>query len=226
MNDDEMNLPSDFVANTMRNCQEMLNIIKHMNVFMNNYDKLIPFSKSLNNSFEIYTDDSMKAIKNDLIKIGLQSVNWKKEHEKIENLCKSIDKNDIINISKEHIDYIELKKPSYNQLSNESILKMIELKDIDTNEKGNSFIENKSIFKKQLKKFPKSITKFENELVLQRNSNIKNIKKITKQLLNEHRRYVKSQLEHVQLDKIKNIEYVDSQKEFIENNLKKLIKIN
>ena len=230
---EDIDKPSDFVANTMRNCDEMLNIVKHMNVFVNNYDKLIPFSNSLNNSFELYTDDSMRAIKNDLIKIGMRSINWKKERELLSEFIGHLNtyhtnknnKDNHKNNTKNSVDKIILKKPSYKHLSNDSILKMIELKDIDTKEKGLSFIENKKAFKKQIKTFPKDITKFENELVLQRNNNIKNIRKITKDLLKEHRRYVKSQLENVDIDKIEGINYVDSQKEFIETNLKNLIDI-
>lgn len=221
--DNEMNLPSDFVANTMRNCKEMLNIVKHMNVFMNNYDKLIPFNNSLNSAFDVYTDDSMRAIKNDLIKIATQSINWKKEQEKLSELIKDTSKE---NISKNSIDEIILKKPSYSHLSNGSILKMIEDKDIDTKEKGLSFLANKKTFKKEVKHFPKDIIKFENQLVLQRNSNVKNIRKIARDLLKEHRRYVKSQLENGQLEKIEGIKYVDSQREFIETNLNNLIKIS
>ena len=229
MSEDEMNMPSDFVANTMRNCDEMLSIIKHMNVFMNNYDKLVPFTKSLNKSFETYTDDSMNAIRKDLIKIAKQSINWKKQEEKIENVCnhiKDISNDSIEKSSLRNIYTITLKKPSYESLSNESILKMIETKDIDTKDKGDSFIENKKIFKKQLKSFPKAITKFENQLVFQRNSNVNNVKKIIRQLINEHMRYIKCQLKNIEINKVDKLIYVDSQKEFVEKNLKHLIAIS
>ena len=213
---------SDYVANTSRNCEGMMNIVKNMNVFLDNYDKLIPFENQINESYELYSNDSMKAIKNDLITIALNNINWKEEQNKLKEY---VLKNHSSNHEKNIINEIKLNKPKINKLSKESIMKMIELKDINTKEKGLNFINYRKHLKKQLKHFPKEITNFENKLIIQRNENVKNVMKITKQLLKEHRRYAYSSINNKSFTKLDGIIYKESQKEFIKNNLKKLITI-
>lgn len=211
---------SEYVANTTRNCEGMLNIIKNMNVFLNNYDKLIPFENQINESYEFYSNDSMKAIKNDLISIALNNINWKNEQNKLKEYVLNNHSN---NYERNPINDIKLNKPKINKLSKESIMKMIELKDINTKEKGLNFINYRNDFKKQLKYFPKEITEFENKLISQRNENVKNVIKITKQLLKEHRKYADSVINNKSFTKLNGIEYKQSQREFIVTNLKKLI---
>ena len=217
---------SDFVANTTRNCEGMMNIIKNMNVFLENNDKLLPFNKQINISCKFYEDDSMKAIKNDLINIGMNSINWKSEQENLTKIIKggSFRKSHAKSHAKFH--EIILKKPKINKLSDDSIMKLIELKDIESKEKGLEFISYRKSIKSQLKNFPKEITEFENNLILQRNNNVKNVMKLIKNLLKEHQKYVYSTINKKPFMTIDGIVYKDSQKEFVKENLSRLIKIN
>lgn len=224
---------SDFVANTTRNCSGMLNIVKNLNVFSENCDKLIPLCNQVNESFEFYSEDSMKAIKNDLISIAMKETDWKHEQKKLK---KSLSETEMDSKMKTHSENVKgglkmfqtiiLKKPKINKLENESILRMIDLKGIENQEKGNEFISFRKSFKNELKYFPKHITEFENELILQRNREVKNVMKLTKNLLKEHQRFAKASIEGKPFVKIEGIEYKESQKEFVRTNLKKLISIS
>lgn len=208
---------SEYVANTMRNCDSIMNIVKNINVFSENYDKLDSFMSHLNESFDYYADDSMKAIKNDLIKITLKGIDWKKARA-------NLSKPSSVKLKRE-FDPIILKKPSHRNLSNEYVKMMIETKDIENQQKASEFNHYRRCFKTLIKRFPTEVSEFENKVVIERNSRIKEAKELAKKLLREHKEYCQATIKDEPFTELSELEYPKSQKEFIVRNLNNLIKI-
>lgn len=216
---------SEYVANTMRNCDSMMNIVKNLNVFSENYDKLDSFMNHLNESFDYYADDSMKAIKNDLIKITLKGIDWKDARESLsKNARESLSKSSSIN-HKRDFEPIILNKPSHKTLSNEFVKKMIETKDIENRQKASEFNHYRRCFKSLIKKFPTEVSEFENKVVIERNNHIKSARELAKKLLREHKEYCQATINGKSFTELSELEYPKSQKEFIVRNLNRLIRI-
>lgn len=207
---------SEYVANTMRNCDSIMNIVRNLNVFSENYDKLDSFTSHLNESFDYYADDSMKAIKNDIIKITLNGIDWKDARA---SLSKSSSGK-----HKRNFEPIILNKPSHKKLSNEYVKKMIETKGIENQQKASEFNHYRRCFKSLVKKFPIEVSEFENKVVIERNSHIKDARELAKKLLREHKEYCQATINGEPFTELSELEYPKSQKEFVVRNLNKLIR--
>ena len=83
-------MTSNFVASTEMNCETISQIIQNANIFEHNSKRVLPLIESVNSTVQNYSVSSRRAIRGDLIRLGLQNINWKKIQKDLEKKPKNI----------------------------------------------------------------------------------------------------------------------------------------
>lgn len=208
---------SDFVSTLTTNCDSMSEIVSNAYSFSNNNDKLPTYEKSINSSLVDYDMVSRKAIVADLSKIVKDSVNWSYYRNKLNKLTK-----DAV-IEPPVIEPIKLESVPMPVMHLESLPEMIRCSALTDKTMAASYKKYKNNTAKYINSFPAMVTEYENQMVSIRNDAIPAAKKLANKLLQEHRRYVQASVFKLPFVKLDGIDYIDSQKEFINTNIRKLI---
>lgn len=208
---------SDFVSTLMTNCDSMSEIVSNAYSFSNNNDKLPTYEKSINNSLVDYDIVSRKAIVADLSKIVKDSINWSYYRSKLNKLTKEAV------IDAPLIEPIKLTSVPMPVMHLEALPEMIKCSELSNQSMAASYKKYKNSTAKYINAFPAMVTEYENRMVAERNAAIPAVKKLANKLLQEHRRYVQAAVFKLPFTGLEGIDYVDSQKEFVNTNIRKLV---
>ena len=206
-------MTSNFVASTEMNCETISQIIQNANIFEHNSKRVLPLIESVNSTVQNYSVSSRRAIRGDLIRLGLKSINWKKIQKDLEKKPKNI---------VPEIKSIRIPKINYPTLSFESFEKMSS-SNLDKIESASVYVHYRNHFNSLLVDFPNRVSQFEESYIEIRKNLLPKVKKLLKSLVSEHKRYVYYRKDPGFI-KIEGLKYFKSQKRFIESNLKRLVK--
>ena len=201
---------SEFVSSTYRNCDSISQIVNNANIFESNSYQIPSLVSFINTTVDNYSRASQESIRRDVIKLTLGGINWKKIRKDLENKGR----NSISVFKPIVVPKINPPHLSLNGLEN--------MKSIDTIEEASVYIHYRDIISKELKEFPSKVSEFEESYVNIRRKLLQKSRKLLKNLIKEHKRYV--YYRDKGFIKVENINYFKSQERFIKENLNNLIK--